>query len=72
MLNRVLVVEDDPITCELIQEVLSSAEIEAHAVTDSTKAAARLRENKFDAAFLDVHMPAPDGIELARQIRASG
>jgi DNA-binding NtrC family response regulator len=37
MLNRVLVVEDDPITCELIQEVLSSAEIEAHAVTDSTR-----------------------------------
>jgi CheY-like chemotaxis protein len=72
MLNRVLVVEDDPITCELIQEVLSSAEIEAHAVTDSTQAVARLKENKFDAAFLDVRMPAPDGIELARQIRASG
>jgi CheY-like chemotaxis protein len=71
MLNRVLVVEDDPITCELIQEVLTSAEIEAHAVTDSTQAATRLRENKFDAAFLDVHMPSPDGIELARQIRAS-
>ncbi|MFY9528997.1 MAG: response regulator [Candidatus Acidiferrales bacterium] len=71
MLNKVLVVEDDPITCELIHEVLSSAEIEAHAVTDSAQAAARLRENKFDAVFLDVHMPPPDGIELARQMRAS-
>lgn len=72
MLNRVLVVEDDPLTCELIQEVLSSAEIDAHAVTNSSHAALRLRERKFDAAFLDAHMPSPDGIELARQIRASG
>lgn len=72
MLSKVLVVEDDPITCELIQEVLSSAEIEAHALTDSSQAATRLQENKFDAAFLDVRMPPPDGLELARQIRASG
>jgi PleD family two-component response regulator len=71
MLNKVLVVEDDPITCELIHEVLSSAEIEAHAVTDSAQAAAQLRTIKFDAVFLDVHMPPPDGIELARQMRAS-
>jgi CheY-like chemotaxis protein len=72
MPNRVLVVDDDPITCELIQEVLRSAEIEALALTDSSKAAARLKEEKFDAVFLDLRMPPPDGLELARQIRASG
>ncbi len=70
--SRVLVVEDDPIVCAFIQEVLSSAEMEAHALTDSTQAAARLREEKFDAVFLDVRMPPPDGIELARQMRTSG
>jgi CheY-like chemotaxis protein len=72
MLNRVLVVDDDPLTCELIQEGLSSAAIEAHAFTDSRQAATRLKESRFDAAFLDVRMPQPDGLELARQIRASG
>jgi DNA-binding response OmpR family regulator len=71
MVNRVLVVDDDPATCELIQEVLSSAAIEADAFTDSSQAATRLKENKFDAAFLDMRMPPPDGIELVRQIRAS-
>lgn len=72
MPNRILVVDDDPIVCELIQEVLRSAEMEADAVTDSTRAAARLREEKFDAVLLDLRMPPPDGIELARRMRASG
>jgi len=71
MPSRVLVVEDDPILCGFIQEVLSLADMEAHALTDSAQAAARLREEKFDAVFLDVRMPPPDGIELARQMRAS-
>ena len=68
---RVLVVDDDALTCELIREILCSAGMEAASLTDSTEAAARLRADKFHAIFLDVHMPPPDGIELARQIRAS-
>src|SRR5947207_1771679 len=68
---RVLVVDDDALTCEVIGEILCSAGMEAASLTDSTEAAARLRTDKFDAIFLDVRMPPPDGIELARQIRAS-
>jgi len=68
---RVLVVDDDALTCELIREILCSAGMEATSLTDSTEAASRLRIDKFHAIFLDVHMPPPDGIELARQIRAS-
>jgi len=65
-------VDDEPMLCELIQEVLTSAEIEAQATSSSLQASKILREERFDAVFLDVRMPAPDGIELARQIRASG
>jgi DNA-binding response OmpR family regulator len=72
MPGRVLVVDDDPLACELIHDVLESAGIEAHTVTDSTRVAAHLREEKFEAVFLDVGMPPPDGIELARQMRAGG
>ena len=68
---RVLVVDDDALTCELIWEILCSAGMEATSLTDSTEAASRLRTDKFHAIFLDVRMPPPDGIELARQIRAS-
>ncbi|PYU57494.1 MAG: hypothetical protein DMG56_22320, partial [Acidobacteria bacterium] len=68
---RVLVVDDDAPTCELIAEILGSAGMQAACLTDSTEAASRLRTDKFHAIFLDVRMPPPDGIELARQIRAS-
>ena len=71
MPSKVLVVEDDPALCEFIQEVLNSEEMETYGVTDSTQAAARLRAEKFDAVFLDIRMPPPDGIELARLMRAS-
>jgi CheY-like chemotaxis protein len=72
MASRILVVDDDPTTCELIQEVLRSVEVESLAVTRSGLALTHLSKEKFDAVFLDVHMPPPDGIELTRRIRASG
>jgi len=72
VLSRVLVVDDDPTVCELIQEVLSSAEMEAVTYTNSQQAAIRLELEKFQAVFLDVNMPSPDGLELTRQVRASG
>jgi PleD family two-component response regulator len=68
---QVLVVDDDAVTCELIREILCSAGMEATSLTDSTEAASRIRTDKFLAIFLDVRMPPPDGIELARQIHAS-
>jgi len=72
MTNKILVVDDDAPTCELITEVLQTAEVETFSLTDSSAAAAQLRREKFDAVFLDAHMPRPDGIELTRQIRHSG
>lgn len=71
MTARVLVVEDDPLAGELISEILRSAGTDASFLTNSAEAAERLRQESFHAVFLDMHMPAPDGIELARQIRAS-
>lgn len=72
MPSRVLVVDDDPVICELIQEVLSSADMESLTLTSSSQAASHLGTEKFAAIFLDVHMPSPNGIDLTQQIRASG
>jgi two-component system chemotaxis response regulator CheY len=69
--NGILVVDDDPLMCELIRDVLESAEIKSHTTSNSRQASILIREEKFDAVFLDVNMPAPDGIALARQVRAS-
>jgi CheY-like chemotaxis protein len=70
--SRILVVDDDPSLCELIQEVLSSVDMESLTLTNSSQVAAHIAREKFSALFLDVRMPPPDGIELTRRIRASG
>lgn len=45
--------------------------MEANSVTDSAEAAERLRREKFHAVFLDMRMPPPNGVDLARQVRTS-
>jgi CheY-like chemotaxis protein len=72
MPSRVLIVDDDPLVCELVKEVLTSVEMDAVTITESTEASTRLAQEKFQAVFLDVNMPRPGGIELAGQMRASG
>ncbi|MCL4523347.1 MAG: response regulator [Acidobacteria bacterium] len=72
MSRRVLVVDDSPEICELLQAVLYSAGMDALGLTNSQQAAGHLVREKFDAIFLDIRMPAPDGIELAGRVRSSG
>ncbi len=71
MQRRGLVVDDEPMVCELIGKVLHSAGMEALTLTRSTEAPDILNEGQFDVVLLDLHMPSPDGIELARQMRGS-
>jgi CheY-like chemotaxis protein len=72
MSTRALVVDDDAANCELIKEVLHSVDIESLALTHSGQAVTYLAREKFDAIFLDVNMPSPNGIELTRKIRSGG
>jgi DNA-binding response OmpR family regulator len=71
MLRRGLIVDDEPLVCQMIGKVLNSAGMDALTLTRSTEAPNILEERKFDVVFLDLHMPSPDGIELARQMRNS-
>lgn len=72
MTTRALIVDDEPAIAELIQVVLQTAGLQAHVETDSRTAGELLAKEKFDVIFLDVHMPQPDGIALARQARSGG
>jgi DNA-binding response OmpR family regulator len=71
MQRRGLVVDDEPQVCELIGKVLHSAGMEALTLSRSMEAPGILNEGQFDVVLLDLHMPSPDGIELARQMRGS-
>lgn len=72
MPRQALVVDDESAICDLIREVLLSVGLDALAVTKSADAQAHFRGQKFDVILLDLRMPPPDGLELAKCIRASG
>lgn len=71
MNGRVLIVDDEPAVCELIERAVTDEHMEALALLNGSRAAELLTRDKFDMVFLDFHMAAPDGLELARQIRRS-
>ena len=68
---KLLVVEDDAASLELMTEVFTSLKAEVRPVNDSEKAAGMVNQEKFDGIFLDLEMPKLNGFDLARVIRKS-
>ncbi len=74
---EVLLVEDNSDDAQLFLHALQKVQIELDreirttSVSNGVDAAARILERKFDAIFLDVNLPPPDGVELTRRIRSS-
>lgn len=68
---KLLVVEDDVASLELMAEVFTSLKADVLAISDSRKAAGLINQQKFDGIFLDLEMPNLHGFDLARQIRKS-
>jgi CheY-like chemotaxis protein len=68
---KLLVVEDDAASLELMTEVFTSLKAEVRPVNDSEKAAGIVNQEKFDGIFLDLEMPKLNGFDLARMIRKS-
>jgi CheY-like chemotaxis protein len=68
---KILLVEDDAASLELMCEVLASVEAAVRPVADSEEAAALVRKERFDGIFLDLQMPKMHGFELAARIRQS-
>jgi CheY-like chemotaxis protein len=68
---KLLIVEDDLASLELMAEVFTSLEAEVRPVSDSQKAASLVNQERFDGIFLDLEMPNLHGFELARRIRES-
>ena len=71
----VLIVEDNVDDVDLLLRVFRQVqsdmgmEINAQATSNSTQAMEQFNDHRFDAIFLDVEMPPPNGLELAKKIR---
>jgi CheY-like chemotaxis protein len=68
---KLLIVEDDVASLELMTEVFRSLKAEVCPISDSEKAVGLVNQQRFDGIFLDLEMPSPDGFQLARLIRKS-
>jgi CheY-like chemotaxis protein len=68
---KLLIVEDDVASLELMTEVFTGLKAEVCAISHSEKAAGLVNQQRFDGIFLDLEMPSPDGFQLARMIRKS-
>jgi CheY-like chemotaxis protein len=68
---NLLVVEDDPVSLELMVEVFTSLKANVRGVSDSQLAAGLVNQERFDGIFLDLEMPHLHGFDLARMIRKS-
>ncbi len=67
--DRILVVDDDTAILDLFSSFLEKDGYEVETAVDANGAMDLVQANPFDAAFLDLHLPDYNGIELLKNIK---
>ena len=66
---RILIVDDDEVSCRLFAEVLEGGEHEVHQARSGEEALDRLRKESYDLLLVDVRMPGITGLDVTRAMR---
>ncbi|RZM96350.1 ATPase, partial [Bradyrhizobium genosp. SA-3] len=69
---RVLLVDDDPVNCEVGEAMLNRLGHHATIATNGASAVTLARDQAFDVILMDLHMPDMDGVEAASRIGKLG
>jgi two-component system, OmpR family, phosphate regulon response regulator OmpR len=71
MVERILLVEDDPRLAEMLSEYLGEAGYQITAAALGATALQYLSAGEYDAVVLDLMLPDMDGLDVCRQVRAT-
>ncbi|MDP6116026.1 MAG: response regulator transcription factor [Planctomycetota bacterium] len=66
---RILVVDDEPLACELFKQIIQSAGHEVAVCSDGQEAWELYRDTPFPVIVADWMMPRLDGLQLCRKVR---
>lgn len=69
MPKKVLVVDDNPVSRELIREVLEDSDRKVLEAENGEEALRKIADEKPDIVLLDIQLPVFDGYEVLRQVR---
>ena len=68
--KRILCVDDDEDTCDLLKTMLSMADFDVVTVPDAEEALRLIERERFDLYVLDSELPGFSGLTLCHRIRA--
>lgn len=71
MPERILVVDDDPLLCSLLEMALGREGYQTHVVYSGRAALDALANESFDLILLDIMMADLNGFDVIRQLQAS-
>src|SRR6185437_13198139 len=66
---KVMVLDDEPDICELIEDYLKSKGVLVHTFNDPVKALAAVPELQLDFIVSDIDMPQLNGLQLLAEVR---
>jgi two-component system chemotaxis response regulator CheY len=68
--KKILVVDDDPLNCEILMELLSSEGYDVAMALSGDEALEVSRRERPHAVLLDINMPGKSGLDILRELKS--
>lgn len=72
MADKILIVDDDPAICKLLEKVMHSNELETTTVNCGMDALSILKNHTFDLILMDIMLGDMEGFEVIKRLRNQG